>query len=155
MLLHYLAKRRNTKVAFSLKCCISELPEFNHAVAAWFLHSFRHTTHTHAAVWLPKSCNQCVQLRAVGGSWFRRKEVENAAGVGLCCTHNAPVRCLLGFLFRKVIKTLERWGEKTKHHLMSYFLSNTSAKNYRNRIVYVKIIASQSGTFFETQRIYF
>jgi len=33
---------------------------------AWFLQSFRLTTHTHAAVWFPKSCNQCVQLEAVG-----------------------------------------------------------------------------------------
>jgi len=29
MLLHYLAKWRNTKIAFSLKCCVSALPEFN------------------------------------------------------------------------------------------------------------------------------
>jgi len=29
------------------------------------------------------------------------------------------------------------------HRLISYFLINTSAKNYRNQIVYVKIIASQ------------
>ena len=45
---------------------------------------------------LPKSCNQCVQLGAVGGAWFRRKEVESAAAVGLCCVHNAcaPMRCL-------------------------------------------------------------
>jgi len=38
------------------------------------------------------------------GAWFRIKEVESAAEVGLCCTHNAPVRCLLGFLFRKVMQ---------------------------------------------------
>jgi len=30
VLLHYLVKRRNAKIAFSLKCCISALPEFNH-----------------------------------------------------------------------------------------------------------------------------
>ena len=29
MLLHYLVKWRNTKITFSLKCCISALPEFN------------------------------------------------------------------------------------------------------------------------------
>jgi len=30
------------------------------------------------------------------GVWFRRKEVESAAAVGLCCMHNAcaPIRCL-------------------------------------------------------------
>jgi len=33
-----------------------------------------------------------------------RKEVNSAAAVGLCCTHNAPVCCLLGFLFRKVMR---------------------------------------------------
>jgi len=33
-----------------------------------------------------------------------------------------------------------RQGGKTRHRLISYFFSNTSAKNYRNRIVYVKII---------------
>jgi len=34
------------------------------------------------------------------------------------------------------------------HRLISYFLSNTSAKNYRNRIVYVKTIASQGWDVF-------
>ena len=38
------------------------------------------------------------------GAWFRRNEVESAAEVGLCCTHNAPVDCLLGFLSRKVMQ---------------------------------------------------
>ena len=33
--------------------------------------------------------------------WFRRKEVESSAAVGLCCMHEAPVHCLLGFLFGK------------------------------------------------------
>ena len=49
---------------------------------------------------------------------------------------------------------LDRWGGKTKHRLISYFLSKTSAKNYRNRIVYVKIIACQRwDVFLETQCI--
>jgi len=37
------------------------------------------------------------------------------------------------------------------HHQISYFLSNTSAKNYNNQVVYVKIIASQRWDAFETQ----
>jgi len=45
--------------------------------------------------------------------------------------------------------TLDRRGGKTKHRLISCFLSNTSAKNYRNRIVYVKAIASQRWDVFE------
>jgi len=46
---------------------------------------------------------------------------------------------------------LDRWGGKTNYCLISYFLSNTSAKNCRNRIVYVNIIASQrSDVFWDT-----
>jgi len=37
---------------------------------------------------------------------------------------------------------------KTKHRLISYFFSNTYAKNYRNRIAYVKIIASRRWDVF-------
>jgi len=32
-----------------------------------FLQAFWLMTHTHAAVWLPKSCNQCIQLWLLGG----------------------------------------------------------------------------------------
>jgi len=46
----------------------------------------------------------CVQLGAVQRPWFRINEVESAVEVGLCCTHNALVRYLLGFLFRKVLQ---------------------------------------------------
>jgi len=67
-------------------------------IAAIFL-----THKSYAVVWLPKYCSECIQLGAVGGAWFRRKEVDSAAAVGLCGTHNAPVRCLLGFLFHKVM----------------------------------------------------
>jgi len=52
---------------------------------------------------------------------------------------------------------LDRRGGKTMHYLISYFLSNTFAKNYRNRIVYVKIIpriwwSSDRGSRDTTQR---
>jgi len=45
---------------------------------------------------------------------------------------------------------LDRCCEKTKHHMISYFLSNISAKNYRNRMEYVKIMASRRWDVFET-----
>ena len=45
-------------------------------------------------------------------------------------------------------EALDRWGGKPKHHIILYFLSNISAKNYRNRIVCVKIIASQRWDVF-------
>jgi len=59
------------------------------------------TTHT----LLYDSLNLVINAFSLGfcGAWFRRKEVESAATVGLCCTHKAPVRCLLGFLFCKLM----------------------------------------------------
>jgi len=44
-------------------------------VAPWFLQSFLFwlMTGTHADVWLPKSCNQCVQVGAVGGGTVQEK----------------------------------------------------------------------------------
>jgi len=52
-------------------------------------------------------------------------------------------------------EALDRWGGKTKHHLISGFRSNTSASNYRNRIVYVKISASQKwDVFWDTVYIF-
>jgi len=87
--------RGTQKSHFSLKCCISALPEFNQLLLDFFS-LFWLMTHTHAAIWLPKSCSQSVQLRADRRAWFKRKEVESAAAVGLCCMHNdyAPMRCL-------------------------------------------------------------
>jgi len=46
------------------------------------------------------------------------------------------------------------WGGKIKHILIAYFLGNTCAKNYRNRTVYVKIIASEIWDVFETRCMY-
>jgi len=56
-----------------------------------------------------------------------------------------------GYLYQRRQRNAEalyRWSEETMHHLISYFLSNTSAKNYPNQIVYVKIIASQRRDVF-------
>jgi len=51
-------------------------------------------------------------------------------------------------LSRGNAEALDRWGGKTKHRLISYFFSNTSAKKYCNWIVYVKIIASHRWDVF-------
>ena len=121
-------------------------------VATWFLQSFWLTTHTHAAVWLPKLCKQCIQLGAVGAR-FRRKEVKSAHAAGLLHAQCAVFWVLSLATWQGNAEALDMWGGKnTKHRLISYCLSNTSAKNYGNRIVYVKIIASQKvARFFETQ----
>ena len=102
MFLHYLAKRRNTKIAFSLKHCISALPEFCQSLLDFFnLFDSRLIL-----MLLYDALNLVINAFSsglFGGIWLRRKEVESAAAVGLCYTHNAPVRCLLGFFFRKVM----------------------------------------------------
>jgi len=93
VLLHYLANRGNTKLHFSLKCCISALPEFNQLLDFFNLFYSRLIL-----TLLYDSLNLVINALARGcwGAWFRINEVESAAEVGLCCTHNAAVRCLLG-----------------------------------------------------------
>jgi len=45
-------------------------------------------------------------------------------------------------------EALVRWGGKIKYILIAYFFRNICVKNYHNRTVYVKIIAScKGGTF--------
>jgi len=82
------------------------------------------------------------------GAWFRRKEVDSAAAVGLL--HAQCTNALYsGFpISQGNAEVLDRCGGKTEHRMISYFLSNISAKNYRNRIVYVKIIASRRWEVF-------
>ena len=45
-------------------------------------------------------------------------------------------------------EALDRWGGKRKDYLISYFLSNTCAKNDHSRLVYVSIIVSQGWDIF-------
>ena len=60
------------------------------------------------------------------GAWFRINEVKSAAEVGLCCMHNAPVHCLLGFLFHKVIaEALDKIGEVGKQSIISFLTFST------------------------------
>jgi len=55
---------------------------------------------------LYNSINHVISAFSPKGWWGHdsREEAESAAGVGLCCTHNAAVRCLLGFIFCKVMQ---------------------------------------------------
>jgi len=93
-------KMGNVKIVF-FSGCISALPEFNQLLLDFF-----YLFDSRLILTLLYDClNLVVNAFSLGllGAWFRRKEVESAAAVGLCCTHNAPVHCLLGFLFRKVM----------------------------------------------------
>jgi len=115
--------------------------------AVWFLQSFWLTTHTHAAVWLPKSCNQCAQLGAVEGIVQEKGSCERYRSWTVLHAQCSSALSSGFPISQDNAEALERWGGKTKHRLTSYFLRNTFVKNYRNQIVCVKIIASQSGTF--------
>jgi len=137
-------KMENMKMAF-FTGCISGLPEFNQLLLDLFNLFDSWLTLT----LLYDSLNRVINAFSSGllGAWFRRKEVESAAAVGLCCTKH---QCTVFWfpLSQSNAEVLDRWGGETKHHLISYFLSNTSAKNYRSRIVHVKIIASQMWDVF-------
>jgi len=91
------------KSHFHFKCCISALPEFNQLLDFFSLFDSRVIV-----TLVYDSLNLVINAFISGllGPWFRINEVESAAEVALCCTHSAPVRCLLDFLFRK------RWGGK-------------------------------------------
>jgi len=142
--------------------CASALPgkmgntkiSFCHSNALLISSIFWLTTHTDAAVWLPESCNQCVQLGAVGAMVQEKGSPE-------CCSSwtvlHAQCTSALSSGFPDLqgsAETLDRWGWKTKRRIVSYFRSNTYAKNYRNRIVYVKIIASQRWDVFLTHSLF-
>jgi len=144
--------KKNTKIAFLLKCCICALPEFNHLLDFFNLFDSRLIP-----TLLCDSLNLVINAFSskLLAAWLRLNEVESAAHVGLCCTHNAPAQCLLGFLFRKVMQKHYMRGGKTKHHLISYFISNT-AVTHLPKIIVIGSCESRlqqitSGRFFEIQ----
>jgi len=132
----------------------------NSTNSLWFLQLFELTTHTHA-VWLPISCNQCIQLGAVMGHGLVERKLT--ALQQLNCVKRTMHQCAIFWVSsfaRWKAEALDRWGGKTKHRRIPYFLGNSSVKSYHNRIVYatytirlqyVKIIPSQRWDVFETQ----
>jgi len=96
VLLHYLVKRRNAKIAFFPQCCISALPEFNQLPDFFTLFDSRLIL-----TLLYDSLSLVINAFSYGllGAWFRRKEVDSATAVGLCYMHNAPVRQCTVFWF--------------------------------------------------------
>jgi len=101
VLLHYLAKRKTQKLLF-FACCINALPEFNQSL----LNFFSHLKSQLIFMLLYDSLNLVINAFSSGllGGVVQEKGVESTAAVGLCCMHKAPVHCILGFLFRKVMQ---------------------------------------------------
>ena len=94
-------KTGSTKIAFFI-CCISALPEFDQSLLDFcnLFDSGLILTLLYDYLSLVINAFSSELL----GAWFRINEDESAAEVGLCCMHNAPVRCLLDFLFRKAMQ---------------------------------------------------
>jgi len=94
--------RKHKNCIFHLKkCCISALPEFNQLIDFFNIFESRLIF-----MLLYDLLNFVISAFSSGllGAWFRINEVKSAAEVGLCCTPNAPVCCLLGYLFHKVMQ---------------------------------------------------
>jgi len=71
------------------------------------------------------SCNQCIQLLGLLGAWFRRKEVDRAAAVGLCC-HTMHQCTVFWVSYFARCRSTTQVGKQSI--VISYFLSNISAK---------------------------
>jgi len=84
--------------------------------------------------------NAFSSARSFRGAWFRRKEVQSAVAVALCCIQNISALSSGFPLLQRNAEAVNRWGGKTKDRLISYFISNTSAENYRNRVVICKFV---------------
>ena len=98
-----LGKTKKRKNCIFPQCCISTLPKFNQLLDFFNLFDSRLIL-----TLLYDSLSLVINAFSYREYWghgsARRKEVDSAAAVGLCCTHNASVRCLLGFLFRNVMQ---------------------------------------------------
>jgi len=130
---------------FSHKCCISALPECNQLLDFFSLFDSRLIL-----MLLYYSLNLVINAFSSG---LLRGMIQGKWS-GQCCRSwtvlHAQCTSALSSgvpILQGNAEALDRWCGKAKDHLISYFLSNTSAKNYHNWIVYVKIIASQRGTF--------
>jgi len=87
VVLHYLVKRGNMKIAFFTQM-LYLLPEFNQV-----LNFFNLFDSQLILTLLYDSLNPVINA-FISGCWgarFRINEVEGAAEVGLCCTYNAPM----------------------------------------------------------------
>jgi len=138
------------KLHFSLKCYISALPEFNQLLLDFFNLFYSWLILT----MLYDSLNLIINAFSSGllGGMVQEKGSQE------CCSSwtvlHAQYTSVLssGFpLSQGNTEALDKWGWKRKHHLISYFLSNTSAQKYCNQIMYVKITATKRWDVFETR----
>jgi len=111
---------------------------FTHCIAwiqpaVWFLQTFWLTTHTHDAVSsYRKSRNYAFSPQDCWrhGSGERKSRALHKFDCVARTVHQCAV-LWVSYFTRYIAEALDRWGGKTKHRVISYFLSklNTSAKN--------------------------
>jgi len=101
VLLHYLVKWKNAKIAFPLKCCISALLEFNQ-----LLDFFNFFDSRLILVLLYDSLSLAMNAFSYRDSWEHGSGERKSIALQQldCHIHNAPVRCLMDCLFRKVMQ---------------------------------------------------
>jgi len=146
MLPHYVVKWENTKITFFLKCRISALPEFNQ-----LLDLFNMFDSQLILTLLYHSLNLVINAFSSGllGSMVQDKWSRGHCRSWTVLHAQCTSALSSGFpISQGNTEVLDRWDGKTKHHLISNFLSSTSAKNCHNWILYVKIIASQRWNVF-------
>jgi len=94
------------------------------------------------------STGMCLLLENVGGS-EQNRSVANVQSDDLwpshmhAATHNFRVHVSLG-----IAETLVMRGGIINHHSVAYSLSNISAKNYRNRLMWVESIVCNVSVVF-------
>ena len=131
-------KWRNAKIAFFPQCCLSALPEFNQRLDFFNLFDSRLIL-----TLLSNSLSLVISaIRSIGGM-IQEKESRQHCSSWTVLHAQCTSALSSGFLISHGnAEALHMWGG------ISYFLSNTSAKNYHNWIVCVKIIASQRWDVF-------
>jgi len=109
---------KTRKLHFSLKCCISALSEFNQLLD--FFNIFDSWLISRYCIYDSLTLVISAFKSGLFEARFKINEVESAAEVRLCCTHNAPVRWILAFLFRKVMQKYIHVQCESKNKALQY-----------------------------------
>jgi len=113
-------------------CIFTQMPEFNQSLLDFF-NLF--DTRLLLTLLLPISCNQWVQLHAVGGMVQEKGSQERSSSWTVLHAQCTSALSSWFPLSPSNAEALDRWGGKTKHRLILCFLGNTSAKNYRKFVI--------------------
>jgi len=142
VLLHYVVKWGN---AFSLTCCIIALPEINQLLDFFNVFDSRIIV-----MLLYVSLSLVVNAFSYSDCWGHGSgERKSIVLQQLDCVAQCTSALSSGFpISQGNAEALDRRGGKSKHRMISYFLSNTCAKSYHNQIMYIKIIASPRWDVF-------